>query len=577
MTRATPHVTHEVLNQVPPLAGHDVADDPALLEALRREHPAARAAGQEGGADWAEINNTLHELGVRAGSAGTQELARLANEHPPVLRTHDRYGHRIDEVEFHPAWHELMATAVGQGLHAAPWLDDSPGAHVARAARFYVWAQAEAGHGCPISMTYAAVPPLRHEPALASRFAPLLASRTYDPGLRAPDGKAGLLAGMAMTEKQGGSDVRANTTRAVPAGPDGYLLTGHKWFCSAPMCDLFLVLAQAPEGLTCCLLPRVLPDGTRNALRIQRLKDKLGNRSNASSEVEYDAAFAWRVGEPGRGVTTIIEMVSATRLDCVLGSAAAIRQACVTATHHASTRRSFGAKLISHPLMASVLADLALESEAATALAMRLAGAADRADRGDAAEAALLRLALPAAKYWVCKRTSMVVAEALECLGGNGYVEESGLPRLYRDAPLNSIWEGSGNVTALDVLRALTRSPGAADALFAEIDLGAGGDRRLDAAGARLRRELKEATVPGSTGASGVDAQYRARRLAGQIAVTMQAALLVRHAPGAVADAFCASRIAAELPAGPGGPFGTLPDGLDLDPVLDRAGAGLPG
>jgi putative acyl-CoA dehydrogenase len=558
MTRATPHVTHEVLNQVPPLAGYDVADDPALLEALRRE--------SGGGARDGDREKELHELGVRAGSAGTQELARLANEHPPVLRTHDSRGHRIDEVEFHPAWHELMASAVGQGLHAAPWRDDSPGAHVARAARFYVWTQAEAGHGCPVSMTYAAVPALRHEPALAARFEPLLASRAYDPGLRVPDGKAGLLAGMAMTEKQGGSDVRAGTTRAVPDGDQGYLLTGHKWFCSAPMCDLFLVLAQAPEGLSCFLLPRLLPDGTRNSMRLQRLKDKLGNRSNASSEVEYDGAFAWGVGEPGRGVTTILEMVSATRLDCVLGSAAAIRLGCVTAVHYAGIRRSFGTTLVSHPLMASVLADLALESEAATTLAMRLAGAADRAARGDAGEGALLRLALPAAKYWVCKRTPVAVAEALECLGGNGYVEESGLPRLYREAPLNSVWEGSGNVTALDVLRALARVPGSADALLAEIDLAAGGDRHLDAAAAQLRRELKEVAA-----ATGAQAQYRARRLAGLIAVTLQAALLVRHAPAAVADAFCASRIGAgDLSAGPAGPFGTLPDGLDLDPVLGR-------
>jgi putative acyl-CoA dehydrogenase len=561
---AKPHDTHEVLNQVPPLV-RDVADDPALREALRRELP-------PGAADRAE--HGLHELGVRAGSAETQELARLANEHPPVLRTHDRYGHRIDEVEFHPAWHELMTTAVSQGLHAAPWRDGAPGAHVLRAARFYVWTQAEGGHGCPISMTYAAVPPLRHAPELAARFERLLASRVYDPGLRVPDGKAGLLAGMAMTEKQGGSDVRANTTRAVPAGDDGYLLTGHKWFCSAPMCDLFLVLAQAPEGLTCFLLPRVLPDGSRNAMRIQRLKDKLGNRSNASSEVEYDGAFAWRVGEPGRGIRTIIEMVTATRLDCVIGSAAAMRQGCVTALHHASSRRTFGLSLVSQPLMASVLADLTLESEAATALALRLAGAADRAARGDAGEAAFLRLALPAAKYWVCKRTPMVVGEALECLGGNGYVEESGLPRLYRDAPLNSIWEGSGNVTALDVLRALGRSPGSADAVLAEIDLAAGGDRRLDAATAQLRQELKEAVK----GDGEVGRQYKARRLAGLIAVTLQAALLVRHAPGAVAGAFCASRASTgSAAAGPGSPFGTLPDGLDLGPVLDRAQADGPG
>jgi len=567
MTRATPHVTHEVLNQVPPLAGYDAADDPALIEAVRRE---AGSRGQESGHHQEE---ELHRLGVVAGSADTQELARLSNEHPPVLRTHDPRGNRIDEVEFHPAWHQLVATAVGQGMHAAPWLDDSPGAHVTRAARFYVWTQAEGGHGCPISMTYAAVPALRSEPALASRFEPLLASRVYDPGLRPPDRKAGLLAGMAMTEKQGGSDVRANTTRAVPAGRDGYLLTGHKWFCSAPMCDLFLVLAQAPEGLSCFLLPRVLPDGSRNSMHIQRLKDKLGNRSNASSEVEYDAAFAWPVGEPGRGVATIIEMVSATRLDCVLGSAAAIRQGCVTAMHYARTRRSFGAALACHPLMAAVLADLVLESEAATTLAMRLAGAADRSARGDPSEAALLRLALPAAKYWVCKRAPMVAAEALECLGGNGYVEESGMPRLYRDAPLNSVWEGSGNVTALDVLRALARTPGAADALLAEIALAAGGDRRLDAADARLRRELSQAAA-----APAAQAQYRARIVAALIAVTLQAALLVRYAPAAVADAFCASRIGpADQPASPGGAFGMLPEGLDLGPVLDRARVGSPG
>jgi putative acyl-CoA dehydrogenase len=559
MTQAAPHVTHEVLNQVPQLAGYDVADDPALAEALRRE---GGGAGHE-----------LHELGTLAGSARVQELARLANEHPPVLRSHDPRGNRIDEVEFHPAWHELMATAVGHGLHAAPWLESAPGAHVERAARFYVWSQAEAGHGCPVSMTYAAIPALRHEPDLAARFGPLLGSRSYDPGLRVPDGKAGLLAGMAMTEKQGGSDVRAGTTRAVPDGEDGYLLTGHKWFCSAPMCDLFLVLAQAPEGLTCFLLPRVLPDGTRNAMRIQRLKDKLGNRSNASSEVEYDGAFAWRVGEPGRGVATIIDMVSATRLDCVIGSAAAMRLACVTAVHYAGIRRSFGAVLSAHPLMASVLADLALESEAATTLAMRLAGAADRAGRGDEGEAALLRLVLPAAKYWVCKRTPMVAGEALECLGGNGYVEESGMPRLYRDAPLNSIWEGSGNVTALDVLRALARSPDAAEALLAEIGRAADGDQRLDVTFKRLRDELGliAAAMTGAGHAGGEQAQYRARRLAGLIVVTLQASLLVRHAPAAVADAFCASRLGAGPAAGPAQPFGALPDRLGLSPVLDRA------
>ncbi len=545
--------THEVCNQVPPLAGYDVAADPALLGGLRRE-----------GGGWAEPE--LHELGLLAGTAQTQDLARLANVNKPVLRTHDARGYRIDEVEFHPAWHQLISTAVGHGLHAAPWPDARPGAHVARAAKFIVWTQAEAGHGCPISMTYASIPALRHAPELTARYEPLLASAVYDPGLRVPDGKAGLLAGMAMTEKQGGSDVRANTTRAEPAGDGGYLLTGHKWFCSAPMCDLFLVLAQAPEGLTCFLLPRVLPDATRNAMHIQRLKDKLGNTSNASSEVEYARALAWPVGEPGRGIATILDMVSATRLDCVLGSAAGIRQACVLAGHHARYRSAFGALLIDQPAMTAVLADLSLESEAATTLALRLAGAADRASRGDAAEAALLRLALPAAKYWVCKRSPAITAEALECLGGNGYVEESVLPRLLRDSPLNSIWEGSGNVTALDVLRALARTPESADALLAEVDLGAG-EPRVAAAAARLRAELKLAA------SAGLGAQRDARRLAGVIAVTLQAALLARFAPDAVGAAYCRSRLEDQQAAGPGTPFGSLPDGLDLAAIVDRSAA----
>jgi putative acyl-CoA dehydrogenase len=551
-----PHSTHEVRNQVPPLAGYDVAEDAALLEAAEREE-----------AGWAA--DGLHTLGRLAGSAATSEQARLANEHLPVLRSHDRWGNRIDEVEFHPAWHALMSTAVGHGLHAAPWADRRPGAHVARAAKFYVWAQAEAGHGCPISMTYAAIPALRHAPALAGRFEPLLAARSYDPGLRPPETKDGLLAGMAMTEKQGGSDVRANTTRAEPApgsGPEAHILTGHKWFCSAPMCDLFLTLAYAPDGLTCFLLPRVLPGGDRNGLRIARLKDKLGNRSNASAEVELDAALAWQVGEAGRGVATIIEMVSATRLDCVVGSAAGMRLATVAAVHHASHRQTFGKDLIAHPLMSCVLADLTLESQAATALALRLAGAADRAGRGDTAEGALLRVALPAAKYWVCKRAPAHAAEALECLGGNGYVEESGMPRLYREAPLNSIWEGSGNVTALDVLRALARTPGCADALLAELDLAAGGDQRLDAALAGLRQQLG-----GLEAATSPEAQHRARRLAGLVAVTLQAALLVRHMPGPVADAFCGSRLGSAAPGGPAAPFGTLPDGLEMAAIVERA------
>src|SRR5260370_20013020 len=394
--RHSPLTTHQVFKQVPPLVGHDVAADQTLLGAVARH-----------GASWALAD--LHEVGTAAGSAEVVDLARQANESPPRLRTHDARGNRIDEVEFHPAWHRLMRMAVTHGMHAAPWADQRPGAHVARAAKFYVWAQAEAGHGCPISMTYAVVPSLRHAPDLAARFEPLLTNASYDPGLRPPDAKAGLLAGMAMTEKQGGSDVRANSTRAEPAADGSYLVTGHKWFCSAPMCDLFLILAQAVPargttqgtsaggGLTCFLLPRVLPDGTRNGMRLQRLKNKLGNRSNASAEVEYDEAVAWPVGEPGRGVSTIIEMVSSTRLDCLLGSAAGIRQAAVEAAHHARHRSAFGALLVDQPAMTAVLADIALESEAATTLALRLAAAADPAARGDAAEASLLRVARPAA------------------------------------------------------------------------------------------------------------------------------------------------------------------------------------
>ncbi|GHF22811.1 acyl-CoA dehydrogenase family protein [Streptomyces morookaense] len=539
--------THEVFNQAPPLTGFTTADDPALLEALRRE-----------GGGWGEAE--VRALGARAGSAQVQDWARLAEANPPVLHTHDRYGHRIDEVEFHPAWHELMAAAVETGQHAAPWADARPGAHLVRAAKFYVWAQAEPGHGCPVSMTYAAVPALRAQPELAAAYEPLLASRTYDHGLRPPLGKQGLIAGMSMTEKQGGSDVRANTTTAVPAGDGSYTITGHKWFTSAPMSDVFLVLAQAEEGLTCFLMPRVLPDGTRNAMRLQRLKDKLGNRSNASAEIEYEQAVAWPVGEPGRGVRTIVEMVNMTRLDCVLGSAAGMRAGLRQAVHHAAHRRAFGAELVDQPLMRNVLADLAVESEAATLLAMRLAAAVDRSVAGDAAEAALRRLALAAGKYWVCKRGSTHAAEALECLGGNGYVEESGMPRLYREAPLLSIWEGSGNVAALDVLRVLQKEPAALDAWFAEVGAAAGADARLDAAAARVGTLLGELSDPAR-------AQLLARRLAEQLALVLQGSLLVRHGDPAVADAFCASRLGGDW----GNAFGTLPAGADLGAILARA------
>ncbi|MYU52964.1 MULTISPECIES: acyl-CoA dehydrogenase family protein [Streptomyces] len=540
-------VTHEVVNQAPPLTGFSTADEPALLEALQRE-----------GAGWGV--REVAELGALAGSEPVQEQARWAEEQPPRLRTHDRFGHRVDEVEFHPAWHQLMTVAVEHGLHAAPWADDRPGAHLVRAAKFYVWSQAEAGHGCPVSMTYAAVPALRAAPDLAARYEPLLTARSYDFGLRAPLGKAGLIAGMSMTEKQGGSDVRTNTSRAVPAGDGTYRITGHKWFTSAPMSDLFLALARTEEGLSCFLLPRVLPDGTRNGMRLMRLKDKLGNRSNASAEIEYDEAVAWPVGEPGRGVRTIVEMVNMTRLDCVLGSAAGMRAGLRQALHHTAHRRAFGRELDQQPLMRSVLADLAVESEAATVLAMRLAAAVDRSHAGDAAEAALRRLALAAGKYWVCKRGSTHAAEALECLGGNGYVEESGMPRLYREAPLMSIWEGSGNVAALDVLRALTKEPASLDAFFAEVDAAAGADRRLDAAVAGVRTMLAGAADPER-------AQLMARSLAERMALVLQGSLLVRHSHPAVADAFCASRLGGEW----GNAFGTLPAGADLASILERA------
>jgi putative acyl-CoA dehydrogenase len=535
--------THEVLNQVPPLVGHDVADDPALLDGLARE-----------GAGWAAEG--IRELGRLAGTEQAQEWGRLANEYPPVLRTHDRYGHRIDEVEFHPAWHELMRVAVSHGLHAAPWADDRPGAHVARAAGFYVW-RVDAGHGCPVSMTYASVPALRQSPELAAAYEPLLTAREYDFGLRAPLTKAGLLAGMSMTEKQGGSDVRANTTRAEP-GPDGaFRLTGHKWFTSAPMCDVFLTLAQGPEGLTCYLVPRVLPDGTRNPMRLMRLKDKLGNRSNASAEIEYDGALGWQVGEGGRGVRTIIEMVNMTRLDCVIGAAAGMRHGTVTAVHHAVHRRAFGRALIDQPLMRNVLADLAVESEAATVLMLRLAGATDRSVRGEESETAFKRLALAVSKYWVCKRWPVHAAEALECLGGNGYVEESGMPRLFRESPLNSIWEGSGNVAALDVLRAMAREPQTVEAFFAEVAAASGADSRLDSA----VKQVKDALADPAT------IELRARRVVERLALVLQASLLVRHGHPAVADAFCATRLDGDW----GAAFGTLPPGLDLAAIIDRA------
>ncbi|MCU1641864.1 MAG: alkylation response protein [Nocardia sp.] len=535
--------THDVFNQVPNLVPFDNSRNPALLEGLHRE-----------GAGWAE--GEVRELGALAGGVEAQEWGRVANENPPILHTHDRYGNRIDEVEFHPYWHELMNVAVTHGLHGSPWQDDRPGVHTARAAKFSVWGSSDAGHMCPISMTYAVVPALRHNPELSARFEPLLASRVYDYGLREPSTKAGLIAGMSMTEKQGGSDVRANTTTATPL-PDGtYLIVGHKWFTSAPMSDMFLTLAQAPGGLSCFLLPRVLPDGSRNALRLQRLKDKLGNKSNASSEVEYENAIGWLVGAEGAGVKTIIEMVNMTRLDCVIGSATGMRAGVVHAVHHARHRNTFGATLIDQPAMRNVLADLVIESEAATTVMMRLAGATDRAAT-DPAEAALRRIALAVTKYWVCKRAPAHAAEALECLGGNGYVEESGMPRLYREAPLMSIWEGSGNVAALDALRAMARQPESVQAYFDEVSLARGANAHLDTAIDRIGKELTDLS----------DIEYRSRRVVELMALVLQGSQLVRHGNQAVADAFCATRFGGDW----GIAFGTLPTGVDTEAILERA------
>jgi putative acyl-CoA dehydrogenase len=524
-------------NQAPPLEGYDLyGENRPLVEAVARE-----------GASWAE--DALHGLGELLGGEPL-EWGRLANEHPPQLRTHDRFGNRIDEVEFHPAWHRLLGLGVEHALHAAPWREPRAGVHVARAAGFITLAQVEAGVGCPLSMTFASLATLRAEPELYAEWKPLLTSTVYEPGLRPAAEKAGALCGMAMTERQGGSDVRATETVARPAGDGEVTLHGDKWFCSAPMCDAFLVLAQAPGGLTCYLLPRVLPDGERNAFAIDRLKDKLGNRSNASAEIRLEGAWARRVGEEGRGVRTIIEMVAHTRLDCVLGSTGLMRRAVAEATHHAAHRAAFGRVLSEQPLMQNVLADMCLDSEAATVLALRLARAYDEED------APFRRLATAVAKYWVCKSTPPLVAEALECLGGNGYVEESVLPRLYRESPVNSVWEGAGNVNALDVLRAVARQPESLAALLAEIDLAAGAEPRLDVAVAELRREL----------ADPADVELRARRLVERLALCLQGSLLVRHGAAAVADAFCASRLGGEG----GRVYGTLPAGFRLAAIIER-------
>lgn len=539
--------THTVLNQSPPLEKHNLfTTDPVLMAAVARE-----------GADWA-LDELTH-FGSRLGLPETIALGFKANEYTPVLKTHDRFGNRIDEIDFHPSWHSLMSMAFEHGIHNLPWQEKRGGAHVARSALLFLASQNEAGHSCPISMTFAAVPALRKQPDVADRWLPMVASRKYDPSYRPAGEKTGILIGMAMTEKQGGSDVRANTTSARPLGRGGggepYVVTGHKWFCSAPMSDAFLVLAQTKTGLSCFLLPRFTPEGQRNGFFIQRLKNKLGNKSNASGEVEFIEAVAYLLGEEGKGVQTIIEMVGHTRLDCAVSSAAIMRQSFAQALHHARHRRTFNRKLIEHDLMRNVLADLAVESQAATMMAMRLARSYDMI-HADAREEGLKRIATAVAKYYICKRTPAFVYEALECLGGNGYVEECAMPRLFRESPLNSIWEGSGNVISLDVLRALKNEPEAIDAFIDEIETGTGYDAGLDRMIEQVGRKLRQRDVTESS----------ARRLVEHMALAFQGVLIVKHAPGAVADAFCATRLAGDW----GRFFGTLPEGTKIDEILDQ-------
>nr|WP_314543035.1 isovaleryl-CoA dehydrogenase [uncultured Massilia sp.] len=554
--------THDVINQAPPFGDVNLFRcDLALREGLARE-----------GGGWAA--DELERLGERLGARDLQELARLANEHGPRLVTHDRQGRRIDEIEFHPAWHTLMTLLVANGAHSLPWEAPRAGSQVARAAAYLMFGQVENGSQCPVTMTYAAVPALRQAPALAARWLPRILSRDYDPRSLPVEEKRGALVGMGMTEKQGGSDVRANTTRAAPIDPaearerfgegheDAWNIVGHKWFFSAPQADAHLILAQTDgagsAGLSCFFVPRFLPDGSRNAVRVQRLKNKLGNRSNASSEVEFCDAVGWMIGKEGRGIPTILEMGSHTRLDCVLGSAGTMRAALTHALHHARGRSAFGRPLADQPLMQNVLADLALESEAATAFALRLARCFD--GRDDPHEALLARVLTPAGKYWICKRGPAFGAEAMEVMGGNGYVEDGPLARLYREFPVNSIWEGSGNVMCLDVLRALSKGPDVREALAAELAPAAGRDGRYDAYCADLLEALPRASAD----------EGGARRLAERLVVAVQAGLLLRHAPPYVSDAFLASRIARDA----GGAFGRLPPGLDCAAILARA---LPG
>jgi putative acyl-CoA dehydrogenase len=541
--------THVVVNQPPPLVDYDMASaDPVLRDALERE-----------GAGWSL--DQIDGFGRRVSSAEVYDWGFQANRNPPVLHTHDAYGNRADRVEFHPSWHSLLDLAVSNGLHSLPWeREPGDGGYPARAALTFLASQVEAGHFCPISMSTSVVPTLRQQPEVAAEWEALQMSRVYDPTFQPASKKTGVLMGMGMTEKQGGSDVRSNTTRARPVNGGGpgaeHLLTGHKWFMSAPMSDAFVVLANAPRGLSCFLVPRFTPDGEVNRIQVQRLKDKLGNKSNASSEVEFDEAWGRMVGEEGRGVATIIEMVAGTRLDCITGSAALMRQAVSQAIHHSAHRQAFGSPLIEKPLMLNVLGDLEIETEMATLMMMRVSGAFDRAPL-DEHEALVKRILTPVAKYWVSKRCSEVVREAIECLGGNGYVEDSIMPRLYRESPVNAIWEGSGNVIALDLVRAIAREPGSVDALQKELEAAKGADRRLDLA---IDSAIESARNPS-------DAEYEARRLAEGLALATGGALLARHARPEVWEGFAASRLATDR----GGLYGTLPPGVAVDDVVEPA------
>ncbi|QIG80038.1 acyl-CoA dehydrogenase family protein [Stakelama tenebrarum] len=537
---ATRLETHEVTNQPPEFAGRDLyATDTALREAVRRE-----------GGDW--LDAPLSALGATCGSEEMLELGDTANREPPELLRFDRYGRQVDEIRFHPAYHRLMDVATAHGIHDIAWRAKQPGGHVGHASMLAVFTQAEAGVMCPINMTYASVPALRHQPAVTQPWLDTLIGGTYDAPLRPIAEKSGITLGMAMTEKQGGSDVRANTTRAERDG-EGWRLTGHKWFCSAPMSDGFLTLAYVGDQLSCFLVPRITPDGERNAIHVMRLKDKLGNKSNASSEIEYHGAFAWGIGEPGRGVRTIIEMVHHTRLGTISGTLGIMRRALAEAVHHVRHRRVFQKTLIDQAAMASVIADLAVEYEAAAALVMRIARAFDGADES---ERAFARLAVALAKYWLTKRCANFVYECMECLGGAGYVEEAPLARYYREAPLNAIWEGSGNVIALDIVRTLAKEPAAAQALFAELEAAGGADTRFDAEVAAMQDRLTK----------GLPAEHEARFVAERLALLLQASLLLRHAPHAVSGAFVATRIGGES----GRSFGTLPGGADLAAIIAR-------